>query len=199
MMWTTAAAAEGERTPMIGGAATFTDQADRDVELVGAQLELAWWPLGVLGLAVEGSARRGVEADDTTRNLSVAGSARFLAASWMWPSLLEPRDVEMGLEVHAIAERTWWGRDDRADAFGLGLALRMRGGSDREFSDLLAESRLFVRAMRSRDELGDVAARAGAMTDPPALTIIVGLGAAFGAGKQPYLDRFRQRALDPMR
>ncbi|SRR5213078_3036546 len=194
MAMTAGAAAEGERTPMFGGALTFTDAPDRKAELVGGQVELAWWA-GRLGLAVEAAARRTVQ-DDSARNLSVAGSARVLLADWLWPSLLEPRDVETGIELQAIAERTWWSRDDSSDALGVGVAIRMRGGSDWEFSTLLAESRLFLRVMKSRDDVPEVIARSAAPTEQPerrGITVIVGLGAAFGAGTPRYLQRFRQR------
>lgn len=200
MTMTGAAAAEGERTPMFGGALTYTDAPDRNVELAGGEVELVWWS-GRLGLGVSAAARRGIE--DEARNLAVAGSARVLLATWLWPSLFDPRDVEMGVELQTIAERTWWSRDDSADALGLGLAIRMRGGSDWEFSSLIAESRLFVRVMRSRDEVSDVVARpagpADAMSGQPdgrGVAVMVGLGAAFGAGKQRYLERFRSRAFD---
>lgn len=197
MAMTGAAAAEGERTPMIGGALTLTDAPDRRTELVGGELELAWWS-GRLGLAVEAAARRGI-ADDASRNLAVAGSARVLVADWLWPSLFEPRDVEVGVELQAIAERTWWSRDDSSDAFGFGAAIRVRGGSDWEFSRLIAESRLFLRVMKSGDAVSDVVARtAGPMesSDGRGITVLVGLGAAFGAGNQRYLERFRLKAID---
>jgi hypothetical protein len=198
MSMTGVVAAEGERTPMFGGALTYTDAPDRKVELVGGEIELAWWS-GRIGLAIDGAARRAV-GDDGARSLAVAGSARVLVADWMWPSLLEPRDVEMGLELQAIAERTWWSRDDSSDALGLGVALRMRGGSDWVFSQLLAESRLFVRVMDARDEVPDVVARAaGPITDQPqrgGMTVMVGLGAAFGVGKSRYLERFRLKSVD---
>jgi hypothetical protein len=195
------AAAEGERSPMFGGALTYTDAPDRKAELVGGEVELGWW-LGPLGLAVEAAGRRGV-ADDNVRNLSVAGSARVLVATWMSPSLFEPRDVELGVELHAIAERTWWSRDDSSDALGLGAAIRVRGGSDWEFSSLLAESRLFVRVMKSRDQGPDAIARAaGPMVEQPerrGITVMVGLGAAFGVGTQRYLERFRLKTFDALR
>jgi len=195
---TAAAAADGERTPMFGGAITYTGAPDRAAELVGGELELAWWS-GRIGLAVEAAANRGI-ADDEARNLAVGGSARVLVTSWMWPSLFDDRDVELAVELHAIAARTWWSRDDSSDAFGLGLAIRMRGGSDWQFSSLLAESRLFVRAMSSRDELPDAVARAsGPMAGSPqpiGTTVLVGLGAAFGAGTPRYLERFRLKPAD---
>jgi hypothetical protein len=195
---TGAAAAEGERTPMFGGALTYTDAPDRKVELVGAELELAWWS-GRIGLAVDAAARRAI-GDDSVRSLAVAGSARVLVADWLWPSLLEPRDVEMGIELHAIAERTWWSRDDSVDSFGFGAAIRMRGGSDWMFSSLVAESRVFVRVMKARDDASGVIARtAGPVTGEPdrgGTTVLIGLGAAFGVGKARYLERFRMKDLD---
>ena len=197
MSMTGGAAAEGERTPMFGGALTYTEAADRKAAFVGGELELAWWP-GRVGLAVEAAARRGID-DEKARNLAVAGSARVLVADWLWPSLFEARDVELGVELQAIAERTWWARDHSSDAFGLGVAIRMRGGSDWPFSTLIAESRMFVRVMSSRDEAADVSARAAVtMTGPPqrGMTVMVGLGAAFGAGEPRYLERFRVKAFD---
>lgn len=200
MAMTGGAAAEGERTAMFGGALTYSEMPDHRAALVGGALDLAWWS-GRLGLAIEAAARHAI--DDRAGNLAIAGSARLLVADWLWTSMLEPRDVEMGVELQLIAERLWWSRDASADAFGLGAAIRMRGGSDWEFSSLLAESRLFVRVMRSRGEPFGVAARATeAVPDPPGrgtLTVIVGLGAAFGAGDPRYLERFRLRTLDVQR
>lgn len=197
MMMTSGAVAEGERTPMLGAALTYSEAPDRVAALVGGEVELAWWA-GRFGLAIEGIARRAI-TEDSVRNLALAGSARVLIADWLWPSLLEPRDVEVGVELQAIAERTWWSRDDRADALGVGLAARMRGGSDWESSQLVAESRVFVRVMKIRDEVSDVVARtSGASMEPErrGITVIVGLGAAFGAGKPRYLERFRLKSLD---
>jgi hypothetical protein len=192
------AAADGERTPMFGAAVTHTTAPDRAAELVGGALELAWWS-GQLGLALEAAANRGIE-DDSARNLAVGGSARVLVASWLWPSLFDDRDVEMGVELQAIAARTWWTRDASSDAVGLGVAIRMRGGSDWQFSSLLVESRLFVRVMTSRDAVPEAIARATRpMAEPPprpGLTVLVGLGAAFGAGTPSYLERFRPQAFD---
>ena len=182
---------------MFGGAVTYTDAPGRKVELVGGALELVWW-WRWFGLGIEAAARRGVE-DDSARNLSAAGSARVLIADWLSPSLIDPSDVEIGVELQAIAERTWWSRDDVSSALGLGVALRMRGSSDWVFSRLLAESRLFVRVMQPRDGAVDSVARAVMPTEPAerrALTVMVGLGAAFGVGERRYLERFRLHALD---
>jgi hypothetical protein len=201
MAMTGAAAADGERTPMFGGALTYGEGPDHRSGLVGGEVDLAWWS-GRLGLAVEVAGRRAID-DDGVRNLAVAGSARVLVADWLWPSLFEPRDVEIGVELQVIAERTWWSRDDSTDGYGLGAAIRIRGGSDWEFSSLLAESRLFVRVMRSRGEPADIAARTadGSAGSPvrDGVTALIGLGAAFGAGKPRYLERFRPRPLDLLR
>jgi hypothetical protein len=198
MAMTGGASAEGERTPMFGGALVYTDAPDRSTGLIGGEIDLAWWS-GPLGLAAEAAVGRGID-DEKARNIAVAGSARVLVASWLAPSLLEPRDVEMGIELHAIAERTWWSRDDSSDALGLGVAIRMRGSSDLDAYPLLAESRLFVRVMKSRDDTSGVVARtAETMIDQPerhGITVIVGLGAAFGAGSPRYLERFRLKSLD---
>jgi len=193
------AAADGERTPMFGGAITYSGAPDGKTELVGGELELAWWA-GRIGLAAEAAARRGV-LDDSTRNLAVGGSVRLLVTNWLWPSLFEPRDVEIGVELQVIGERAWWSRDDSADALGLGVAFRMRGGSDWEPSALLAESRLFVRVMKPRDAAVDVVARTtGAVAEPATrssgLTVLVGLGASFGAGTPRYLTRFHRKPFD---
>lgn len=207
MTMTGIAAAEGERTPMIGGALTYSEAGDHQAALVGGALELVWWS-GRLGLGAEAAARRAVD-DGSARNLAVAGSARLLVADWLWPSLLEPRDVEVGIELQLIGERTWWSRDASSDGYGVGAAFRMRGGPDWELSSLLAESRLFVRVMRSTGAPSDVVARtaeampaaSGAMLGQPdhAVTVMVGLGAAFGAGTRSYLERFRLHMFDPPR
>jgi hypothetical protein len=168
---------------------------------VGGEVELAWWA-GRIGVAVEAAARRGI-ADDDGRSIAVGGSVRLLAADWLWPSLFEPRDVEAGIELQAIAERAWWSRDDHADAVGAGVALRLRGGSDWEPSALLAESRLFVRVLwprgganganGARDAVARAADAAMAPVERGGTTIVVGLGAAFGAGMPRYLERFRSK------
>jgi hypothetical protein len=207
MTMTGVAAAEGERTPMIGAAVTYSEAGERQAALVGGELELVWWS-GRFGLGAEAAARRAVD-DDSARSLALAGSARVLVADWLWPSLLEPRDVEVGIELQLIGERTWWSRDVSSDAFGVGAAFRMRGGSDWELSSLLAESRLFVRVMRSTGAPSDVVARtadampaamSGMFAQPDhAITVMVGLGAAFGAGTRNYLDRFRLHMFDMSR
>src|SRR5262249_3122716 len=85
------AAAEGERTLMVGGALTYSDVPDHRTGLVGGAVDLTWW-FGRLGLAVEAAARHAV--DDSAGNVAVADSARILVADWLWTSMVEPRDVE---------------------------------------------------------------------------------------------------------
>jgi len=169
------------------------------VARAGASLEVAGW-LGRIGLALEGSRQWGVvEMGETVTTL--AASARLLAFDCLVPSLLEPSDVELGFELQAIAQRAWW--DGVANApspvsYGLGLAVRLRGGSDDYFSSLLlAESRLFVRVFKSpAGEPVDALAR-GDVVMPGAqgreLTVVVGLGVLFGTGDARYVERFRSR------
>ena len=197
MVMTGVAHANGERSPMIGGALIASDAEDSDV--AGASLEVAGW-LGRIGLAVEGSRQWGVvNMGETVTTLGA--SARLLAFDCLVPSLLEPSDVELGIELQAIAQRAWW--DGIANppspvSYGLGLAVRLRGGSDDYFSRLLlAESRLFVRVFKSRaGEPVDALAR-GDLAMPGAqgheITVVVGLGVLFGTGDARYVERFRSR------
>ncbi len=189
--------ANGERSPMIGGA-LIASQAE-DTEVAGASFEVAGW-LGRFGLAVEGSRQWGVVTMGESVTI-LGASARLLAFDCLVPSLLEPSDVELGFELQAIAQRAWWDGIANAPApvsLGLGVAMRLRGGSDDYFSRLLlAESRLFVRVFKSRPgEPIDALAR-GDATMPDArgreLTVVVGLGVLFGTGDARYVERFRSR------
>lgn len=199
---TTDAAAEGELGPMLGGAVIGGHGPEQGSDLVGGSLEASWWR-GRLGLAPEGSMLWNLGSEGA-RATTLGISARLRVHEQMLPSLLEPRDVELGLELHAILERTWWsgdGRQDSPTSYGLGVAVRLRGGSD-DFSTVLTESRLFVRALSAPRAADDATARA--MMPEPApgegrareLTILVGIGAAFGTGEPRYLDRFRLRPLE---
>ena len=185
---------------MFGGSVTWMRTPDRDVELVGAHLEIVSWH-GRFGIAGEGSLWQGL-VDGGPRAVAAGGSARLQIADWLTPSLLEPRDVEIGLELHAVAERLWWSANDTADRWGLGLAIRMRGGGDENESPLLAESRLYVRVLKTRGNApsGTTGAIAHATTDPTmehapteGYAVIICLGAAFGTGKPRYVERFRLR------
>ena len=195
----TEATADGERSPMIGAAVIGARASEHDVELFGVELEAAWW-WGRLGLAAHGSLRWGIDADRPRVGV-VGGSARVQVFDGLMPSLLEPRDVELGLEAHAIVEQVWWARDASV-GHGLGLAVRLRGGGDDPTSPLLAESRLFLRVMSSRWTPVDAVART--MTPPDAepareLTVLFGIGAAFGAGEPRYVQRFHAQPLDLLR
>jgi hypothetical protein len=117
------------------------------------------------------------------------------------PSLLEPSDVELGIELHAVVERLWWDNAATPDStrYGGGVAFRLRGGGDYDLSPLIAESRLFVRFMSTRwDPGGSIARTTGPAEDRETreLMVLVGIGASFGAGEPGYLQRFRMRPFD---
>lgn len=189
------AAADGERSPMVGGAAVAA-VANEDA-LAGAQLEVTSWHWR-LGLAAEGSMLW--STDEHARHAAVLGvSARVLVFDGLVQSWIEPRDVELGIELHAIVERAWWIETDPNTApvrYGVGVALRVRGGGEYDVSNLLAESRLFVRIMKW-PPAGDTAI-ARAVSPPMAtshgvedLLFMVGIGASFGTGEPDYVQRFR--------
>jgi hypothetical protein len=200
---TRGAAADGERSPMFGVALVGAESAlspDQHADLAGGALELAWWH-GRIGLAAEGSARWSIAADDSTRAIVAGASARVLVLQTMMPALLEPRDVEVGVELQGIVERTWWtGAASQAAplGYGLGLALRLRGTGDKEASVLIAESRFFVRVMSSGWRELDVARTTSAVGGADrALTVLIGIGASFGVGTTAYVDRFRLHPFGP--
>src|SRR5262249_17964540 len=103
---------------------------------------------------------------------------------------------------------TWWsggsmpGAPDPV-AYGPGIALRIRGGGDPDGSALLAESRFFLRVMASRWNQDDPAARSMPPTPAPTpmtdrtFTVLIGIGASWGAGTPNYTDRFRLRPFHP--
>ena len=188
--------ADGERTPMIGGSLIAASEHDRG-DVAGVGLETTFW-WGRIGLAAEGAQRADIESG--LRTSTLGASARILVLDQLWPSLLEPRDVEAGLELHAVIERAW---SDAVDAgvdpsvrYGVGIAARLRGGGD--FDDqLLAESRLFVRVMWPHSTGTQAIARGdGSVMQPSGVMLIIGLGAAWGAGDRHYSDRFRMRTTE---
>ena len=191
------AAADGERTPLygfavIGGEASRTP-VERDAQ-AGFGLDVAWWH-GRFGLAAESSLRWSVTAD-AARTVVLGASARLRVLDGLVPSLFDPRDVEVGLELQAIVERVWRSVDAPIDpyGYGLGLALRVRGSGDPDSASLFAESRFTLRVMASRwDELDAIARTAmpSAMPDR-ALTVLLGIGAAWGRGDGAYMQRFRR-------
>ena len=133
--------AEGERGPLLGGSIVATHGDETDVAGVGA--EIVFW-YSRIGVAVEASRQWTVDAVAGPQVGAVSGSLRLLAFDHIVPSLLDSREVvDLGIELHGIVERAWW--DDLAshqDSYGVGAALRVRGASDDDRSNLLAESRL---------------------------------------------------------
>jgi hypothetical protein len=199
MAVTSVAEAEGELGPMLGGAVVASHS---DAEVAGGNAELVFW-VGPIGIAAEASRQWTVDDREGPQVGAVAGSLRLLAFSHVMPSLLDHRDlVELGIELHGVVERAWWWNvapgEHEPVSYGGGFALRLRGASDDDRSNLLAESRLFVRVMRERESEMSYAARD---TSPSVardgVTVMVGLGAAFGGGRSAYVEKLRRRnALD---
>jgi len=192
------AAADGESTPMLGAAVVGADTQrtpDHDAALAGIALDAAWW-YGRVGLAAEGSARWSIDGGGA-RALVAGASARLRVFERLMPSLMDPRDVEVGCELQAIVERTWWNTAMSADptAYGGGIAIRIRGGGggDPDTSALLAESRFFVRVMAAQWNAADVIARTNmpVPSSERAFTVLFGVGASWGAGTPGYASRFR--------
>ena len=195
----TVASADGERGPMFGAALVGTHAPDNH-ELGGVELEAALWR-GRLGIAAHGSTRWGI--DEPARATAAGGSLRLRVFECLMPSLLEPSDVELGIELHGIIEHTWWGSErpqqDSTD-YGLGLAVRLRGAADEHYSaTLLLETRLFFRVMTSRQERVETVARTMSVDShaPREMLFLVGLGVSFGGGDSVYADRFRLHPPDP--
>lgn len=188
------AAAEGERSPMIGGGvlAARTDAQGQ----VGVGLEATYW-FHRVGIAVEGSRRWEVESGDPA-SATLTGGIRFLIADQLLGSIIEPRDLELGLEIHGVVEKSWFDVGGDAVAYGGGAALRLRGGGDAFDSTLLAETRLFVRVMAPRERNLSERVVGEVMTERTPLSIIVGLGAVWGSGERRYADKFRSRFATPI-
>ena len=184
---------------MFGGSVLAARDGSR-TELVGIGLEMTWWWRRI-GFALEGAQRRAISDDDGIGTTALGASARVLVVDQMMPSLLEPRDVELGIELHGIFERAWSSRADSGEdpsiRYGVGIAARLRGGGD-DGSALLAESRLFVRMLWARGDTTTAIARGEAPVashDREAL-VILGLGATWGAGERHYADRFRRHTTE---
>lgn len=189
--------ADGEESPMLGINLVGGETAlapDQTLDLAGIGGEVAWWH-GAFGLAVEGSSRWSI-ATDGTRAFVAGGSARLRLFDRMVRSLIEPRDCELAFELHAIVEHTWW--NDRApmadpNAYGLGVAMRLRGGGDAPGSTLLAESRFFLRVTTSRWSGLDGVARTTMPSSPTdrAYSVVFGIGASWGSGSPAYVQKFK--------
>jgi hypothetical protein len=190
--------ANGELGPMFGGSIVATHGEETDVAGVGA--EVVFW-YGRIGIAAEASHQWSVDAAEGPQISAVSGSLRLLAFDHIVPSLLDTREViDLGIELHGVVERAWF--DDLAthrDSYGLGLAIRLRGANDDDRSNLLTESRFFVRVLESRRD--DAMATTARDTSPSSRTsgvsVIIGLGALFGGGQPAYVEQLRRRnALD---
>jgi hypothetical protein len=192
LVLTSNARADGERTPMVGGAVVWMPSVESPSGIGGFEIEAAWWR-GWLGFAIEGSTRS--DFAEERHAFGLGGSLRVLLAQGLQRSLLEARDVEVGLELQGIVERLWWQRvtpDVDPLGYGFGIALRVRGGSD-DGSTRIAESRFFVRFMTGPATKEQVIARS-TMThveEPRDFKLLVGIGASWGAADRRYLDRFR--------
>jgi hypothetical protein len=177
-----------------------------DLTVAGFRGEAAFWYSRV-GIGLEASHQWSVDGGGP-RVGAVSGSLRLLVFEHMMPSLFVRREVvELGIELHGIVERAWW-REIEAHrepwTYGVGLAVRLRGAAEDDLSsNLLSETRLFVRAMTSRVWMDP-----GSPSEEPPIvltrdlspgeerrgyTIIVGLGAAWGAGKRSYVEELRRR------
>jgi hypothetical protein len=193
------AAADGERSPLFGFTVLGTDTArtpDQHADLGGVGVDLAWWR-GPVGIAGEASQLWSVDGEGS-RAFVAGGSLRLRVYDALVPSLLDPRDVDLGIELQAIAEHAWW--DGAANtaaptAYGVGIALRLRGSGDLPGSTLIAESRVFVRVMASSWSQLDTAASARVVTAPVAggvmdrpVTIVFGFGGSWGSGTHAYTD-----------
>ncbi len=192
------ASADGETTPMIGGAVIGGGENERG--FVGAELETAWWYWRV-GIAGRGSALWTTDHDG--RNGFVLGlTARLLVYDTLVESVIEPRDVELGIELHGIWEHAWWTEQEPATRLGVGVAVRLRGDSEYDGS-LLAESRMFLRVMAEPHQSTEPWLARTTTTMPPTtdpdvgVMVIVGVGASWGRGDAGYLERFRLRAFSP--
>ncbi len=196
------AAADGETTPMFGAGVVAGSSTTDDSRMVGVGLEAAWW-WGWLGIALEGSGRSAAD-DDGAETLVLGGSLRLRVLQAIVPSLLEPSDVELGIELQGILERTWWERtvtDVGPIQQGVGVALRLRGSTDDDMPRLITESRCFLRVMWRRPDANESAARTtmppvADARDPHEVMVVVGIGAAFGGGERRYLEQFRRHATE---
>ena len=184
---------------MFGGSVLAARDGSR-AELVGVELEMAWW-WRHLGLAIEGAQRRAISDDDGVGTTALGASARVLVYDQLMPSLLDPRDVELGIELHAVIERAWSSRIDSGQEepvrYGFGIAARLRGGGD-DGSAVLAESRVFVRVLWPRGDTTSAIARGETPVPDQGreMLVIVGLGAAWGVGERHYAERFRQHTTE---
>jgi hypothetical protein len=194
------ARADGETSPLLGGSVIGTASTRSADSAAGIEVEAAVWSHW-LGFAAEFSSNVWSGDAPPTTTLVLGGSVRVLLLRSLVGSPLEPSDVEMGVELQGIIEKTMWSSsDDSQDSYhrGLGLAVRLRGSTDDDVPHLIAESRFFIRVMSWQKHDPPIAAR---MTQPPSsddqdFMILVGIGAAFGGGQPRYLQQFRRRVFE---
>ncbi|HEU4611883.1 MAG TPA: hypothetical protein VFS15_07390 [Kofleriaceae bacterium] len=199
LLWVSNAAADGETSPMLGASVIAGTSTQSSENTAGLEIEAAYW-VHWLGAAVELSGRAPV-TDDSSRTLVIGGSLRLRVAQQIVPSLFEPSDVELAVELQGIVERTWWDGEltsDEPARRGLGLALRFRGSTEDDVPRLIAESRFFVRVLTWQADDERYVART---TMPPRTgtqewIVQVGIGAAFGGGDRAYLGQFQRRAFE---
>lgn len=180
-----------------GGVLAARGSGESDIGVVGVGLEATYW-WHRIGVSVEGSRRWDVESGDP-ESATLAGGLRLLLADHLLGSIIEPRDLELGLEIHGVVEKSWFDAGGDDVAYGGGAALRLRGGGDAFDSTLLAETRLFVRVMtpRSRSSFAERATEAP-MAERTPISVVVGLGAVWGSGERKYADKFRSRFATPI-
>jgi hypothetical protein len=188
--------ADGETSPMLGGSLLAGASTQPSESMAGVALETAvWWHW--VGAAIEASARAPVE-QDAARSIVVGGSARLRVVQMLVPSLFEPSDVELAVELQGIVERTVWdGALSEHEPYrrGIGIALRFRGSTEDYAPRLIAESRFFLRVMSWQQPDAGMLARTTTMPTPTTseVMVVLGVGAAFGGGDPTYLRQFRRR------
>ncbi len=197
-VWVPNAAADGETSPMLGGAVVAGASTEPTASMAGVELDAAvWWRF--LGIALEASARAPVE-QDASRTFVVGGSLRLRLVQTLVPSLFEASDVELAFELQGIVEQTVWDgalTDREPYRRGIGLALRLRGSTEDYAPHLITESRFFIRALWWRQADQELLARTTMpVVESRELIILFGVGAAFGGGDPDYLHQFRRRELD---
>ena len=188
--------ADGETSPMLGGSLVFGASAGEPSTSLGVGLDgVVWWRRVGVGVEVSRQSSFGV---DGARAIVLGGSLRVCPFTWLVPSPFEPSDVELGIELQGIVERSWQRGAAAGAVFdpvreGVGVSLRLRGSTNDDAPSIITESRFYVRVMWSEHDVApEVIARS---TMPPRAsqrdaTVMFGIGAAFGGGDPAYLRRF---------
>jgi hypothetical protein len=195
VIWIPDAAADGETSPLFGAAVFGTTTSQASDSAAGVELEAVSWH-GRIGLAFEASARTAVDGSGS-RPIALGGSVRLRLMQTLVPSLLEPSDVELGIELQAIVEQTLWNGEltgHEPTHQGIGLALRLRSSTDEDMPRLITESRFFIRVMSWQAQDAELArAMQPILPADREVMVLVGIGAAFGGGDAMYLRQFAAR------